>query len=398
MSTVDRARKQVFAFAEDTWIFFTVGLVLIGIVVLCGAFQWAYWGEQTLNASGVVTETKIDRLKIAQQIGLSVLAVIGLALAIWRSMTAHRQAQAALAQAKTAIRQAETAENGHRFDRYARAAQMLDNEKAAVRSAGVYLLRELAVSDPQGYKNLCVELLASFIRARQVDLTEKPAVTTLPGASKGTPRTPADIEDALKGLVLAAAGGQGAIDLRGSLFCKIDFDHRYSFEGSNLGGCTFNQIGGHGATFNDCFISSATFEFTGLLQTNARATAFSNTKFQNVDFEDVDFTGASFYDCVFDNCTFDNCDVSGVEFYEDEKPLLPFDAEMLKRCWVWKGDPLKNGIPFVGTVFDGGQSDAARKAFAKRREARRVTGPNYGPQRPNPKLKVQTSSTTPLTK
>jgi hypothetical protein len=394
-STVEGMRKQLVAFAEATWVFFVVGLVLISLVLLCSAFEWAFWGEQTLDAKGVVTEIKIDRLKITQQIALFLLALIGLVLAIWRSMTAHRQAQAALAQSKTAIRQAETAENGQRFDRYARGAQMLDNEKAAVRSAGVYLLRELAVSDPQGYKTLCAELLASFIRARQTDIAEKPTATpSFPTASTGRPRTPADVEDALKGLVLAASGGHVELDLRSSVFCKIDFDHRHSFERFNLSDCTFNQVGGHGAVFNNCFISGATFEYISLLQTNARGTIFSNTHFNNVDFEDVDFTGASFYDCTFKDCKFLNCDMSGAEFSEDEKPHLPFDAKLLETCWAWKSDPPKLGTAFVGTVFDGGQSDAARNAFAKRREARRVAGANYNELRPNSKLKVLPPAST----
>jgi hypothetical protein len=389
-STVQGMGKQLVAFAKATWVFFVVGLGIMGLVLLCGAFEWAFWGEQTLDAKGVVTEIKIDRLKITQQFALFFLAFIGLVLAIWRSMTAHRQAQAALAQSKTAIRQAETAENGQRFDRYARAAQMLDNEKAAVRSAGVYLLRELAVSDPQGYKTLCAELLASFIRARQADIAEKPtAIPSLPVASTGRPRTPADVEDALKGLVIAASGGRVEPDLRSSVFCKIDFDHRHSFERFNLGDCTFSQVGGHGAVFDNCYISGATFEYMSLLQTNARGTIFSSTRFHNVDFEDIDFTGAIFYDCTFKDCKFLNCDVSGAEFYEDEKPHLPFDAKLLETCWAWKSDPPKLGAAFVGAVFDGGQSDAARNAFAKRREARRIAGANYNELRPNSKLKVQ---------
>jgi uncharacterized protein YjbI with pentapeptide repeats len=388
-STVEGMRKQLVEFAKATWIVFSVGSLLIILLFLFSAFDWAFWGEQTIDAKGVITEIKIDRLKIVQQIALFVLAMIGLGLAIWRSMTAHRQAQAALAQSKTAIRQAETAENGQRFDRYARAAQMLDNEKGAVRSAGVYLLRELAVSDPQGYKTLCAELLASFIRARQADIAEKSKELTSALTSSRTPETPADVVDALKGLVLAASAGSVELDIRSSVFCKINFDHRHSFENVDIRDCTFTQVGGHGAIFDNCYIGGATFAVMSLLQANARSTYFSNCRFVSVEFEDVDFSEATFSDCGFKDCKFRNCDMSGVEFIEDEKQHLPFDAELLKTCWAWKGHPPKLGATFTGTIFDGGVSDAARSAFLKRREARRIAGANYNEVRPSPELKMR---------
>jgi hypothetical protein len=82
-------------------------------------------------------------------------------------------ADAALNQSKTAVLQAEIAENNQRFDRYARAAQMLDNENTAVRQAGIYLLRELALSDALAYLTLCTDLLAGFITGYIFDSLQK---------------------------------------------------------------------------------------------------------------------------------------------------------------------------------------------------------------------------------
>jgi hypothetical protein len=252
------------------------------VLFIFNSLTWNSWAEYTFDPSGKVTETKIDRLKIVQQFGLFLLALFGLSLAIWRSHTAYRQANAALAQSNTAIRQTEIAENNQRFDRYARAALMLDSEKSAVRQAGIYLLRELAFGD-QNYRALCAELLASFIRSRNTDgmerIASKGIVNTLP--LSGNPvqiarlefaghETPRDVIDALKTLCMTRTGMKIEVDLTGLVFAKFKMDHFFNLGNFDLTDCVFSQTFGYGAIFDDCTTIETNFRYLGFHQTNFR--------------------------------------------------------------------------------------------------------------------------------
>lgn len=160
-------RDEILAFLRSTWVVLAFAFVFGVLLFFFDSLSWDFWAERTFGPNGQLTETKVDHLKIIQQIGLFLLASCGLILAIWRSHTAYRQANAALAQSNTAIRQTEIAENNQRFDRYARAALMLDSQKSAVRQAGIYLLRELALND-QNYRTLAALCLATTMIRRNL--------------------------------------------------------------------------------------------------------------------------------------------------------------------------------------------------------------------------------------
>src|SRR5262249_15657542 len=149
---------------------------------------------------GKLAETKIDRAKIIQQLGLLVLAVPALLFAVWRSWTAHQQARAALEQARIAADNAKLAERGQHVDRYQKAAAMLDSEQLSVRRAAIYALRELALSDPEGHLALTRRLLCAFARDRSIELRrshlEREARRET-GADR-RPDAPEDVRDAVE--------------------------------------------------------------------------------------------------------------------------------------------------------------------------------------------------------
>jgi hypothetical protein len=392
---------EILASLRNTWVFWTFLIVFFFLLFVFSSLEWRFWAERTYDAKGTITETKIDRLKIVQQFGLLVAAMIGLALAGWRSHTSYRQASAALAQSKTAIRQTEISENGQRFDRYARAAQMLDSEKSAVRQAGIYLLRELALND-QNYRALCTELLASFIRSRNTDgmeqMASKETILFPPGRDSelgarlkfSQQQTPRDVIDALKTLCLTRADMKIEIDLDGLAFAKFRLDHHFNLANFDVTDCVFSQTFGYGAVFDSCTIIGASFKYLAFHQTNFRNASIFRTTFNNVDFEDVDFTDCSFQNCAFEACTFKICNVSGATFGTSDDQENKFDPKLLEKCWAWKDKPPVLGGEFVGDIYDPGSDGAERNGFNNRREKRRIAGSSPG-LKPNTKLKIARS-------
>lgn len=85
-----------------------------------------------------------------RNIGLVLLGLIGMPLALWRSVIAFQQHH--------------LSERGFIIDRYQKGAQMLESNELSVRIAGVYALRELASSDPDETYFLVLDMLFSFVR------------------------------------------------------------------------------------------------------------------------------------------------------------------------------------------------------------------------------------------
>ena len=92
-----------------------------------------------------------------RNLGLVILAGVGLPLAVWRSIIAERQAQAAQ-------RQSEVAAQSLLNDRFQRGAEMLGHPDAgSVRIGGIHALARLAAEHPDVFHLLVMQTLAAFV-------------------------------------------------------------------------------------------------------------------------------------------------------------------------------------------------------------------------------------------
>ena len=122
------------------------GLWWIGsmaLVLAVSAFlSWAYWDVLHGDEDSVSTTVR--------NIGLVVGGIEAILVAIWRSVVSGRQA--------------DTAEGTLLNERYQKGAEMLGDETLAVRLAGIYALRRLAIEHPVDYHVQVMELLCAFVR------------------------------------------------------------------------------------------------------------------------------------------------------------------------------------------------------------------------------------------
>jgi hypothetical protein len=98
--------------------------------------------------------------EVVRNYGLLAIAAIGVALALWRSLAAHRQASAAL-------RQTAVAQQSHVADIFNRAIDQLGSDKLEVRLGAIYTLkgiyREARYED---YRVPILETLQAYVRER----------------------------------------------------------------------------------------------------------------------------------------------------------------------------------------------------------------------------------------
>ncbi len=115
-----------------------LGAAILLSAIVVPAFVWRdvldkmptlkFWTEPTSDAS---------RSEVIRNVGLLAAGAIGVAFGIWRAITAHRQAQAALQQARTG-------ERGHFTERFSKAVERLGSKELTVRIGGLHALYGLA--------------------------------------------------------------------------------------------------------------------------------------------------------------------------------------------------------------------------------------------------------------
>ena len=113
------------------WIAGVVAILAIGVVS-----SWFFWEDLRGDEESLSTTIR--------NLGLLEGGIVAIVLAVWRSLVAQKQAEAALRQADTALRQADTAQQGLLNDRYQKGAEMLGNDVLSVRLGGIYALQRLA--------------------------------------------------------------------------------------------------------------------------------------------------------------------------------------------------------------------------------------------------------------
>lgn len=110
-------------------------------------FSWEFWGY----GSGTT------RSEIFRNLGLALIAFVGLLFGVWRAWTAHRQAEASVNQAKVA-------QEGHITDRFTKAVEQLGSENVTVRIGGVYALKRIAQDSIVRDHISVMDVLTNFIR------------------------------------------------------------------------------------------------------------------------------------------------------------------------------------------------------------------------------------------
>ena len=185
----------------------TVILLVVGVLLSVVFWEWLRGGTYSLEPRGTTI----------RNLGLLVGGAITLVFAVWRSLVAKLQADAAQRQADTAQRQADTAQQSLLNERYQRGAEMLGNEVLSVRLGGIYALQRLAEENPEQYHIQIMRLFCSFVRHPIKDEGTK--------ARSGTEDAPRVREDVQA--VMAAIGSRRMrqLELERDANFKLDLCH-----------------------------------------------------------------------------------------------------------------------------------------------------------------------------
>ncbi|WP_425089822.1 pentapeptide repeat-containing protein [Stappia sp.] len=313
--------------------------VTLAALVLSGADIWtlAYWGSEGRSA-------------VLRNLGLLVIAFPALYLAWKRTTTASRQADIANENKEISNRQQRVAERGLNIDRYQKGAQMLESQELSVRIAGIFGLRDLAMSDPEESYILVQSLLFAFIREKSKERVLKP--TEADADKKDRERSTyedlgPDVKEALSVTTILRKTVQTATDLEeAAAWCP-------KLRLAKFSGSVLNSLDLSDADLEDAYLSGAHFRLTNLsgarlMDANLSHADFSGALLHGARLWRADLTCAYLFLADLSGAELSGANVSGA--YLGEVKIS--ESTKLKGIWAWADRPPQNMPPEIEDAIE----------------------------------------------
>lgn len=281
-------------FWRQRW-WFAAGMFFVVLI------RFGFWSVSTEGLAwlGNGKDAPVTRSEVLRNLGLIAVSVIGVGLAVWRSMVAATNAQ--------------LAEQGHQNERYQTAAKMLGDEQLSVRLGGIYALDRLARDNPEIYRKTVMQLFCAFARNPpyiEKERLEQKEVGGEAGEKRGRPPELAredvlEIANALGSLsriepgVLANLTGAKLVgaDLEDGYLVGVylwgadlrDANLRYAnLTGAKLGGANLRVADLEGANLEGAYLGGADLE-DGYF----RAAILTEANLRNANLRNADLLGAN---------------------------------------------------------------------------------------------------------
>ena len=241
-----------------------------------------FWIWLTAEESGSAT---------LRNVGLLLMALIGLPFAIWRTMVAARQTK--------------IAQHSLRNERHQKAVEMLGNGVLPVRLGGIYALQQLAKEDAVNYHVQVMRIFCAFLHHPTTDQTTDVASNSLDtniehGRRDSKMYIRRDVQDVLHAI--------GSRDRK-----EIELEGRVGFD------LVINGADYQGLKLYEVVRFSYDRSFKLLDSRPKRRAKFSNVHFRNVNFSEadlsfVDMSNAEFWDTDFTDAVLEDVDLSGTSW------------------------------------------------------------------------------------
>ena len=353
------------------------------------ALSWTFWGWLSGGESGSTT---------IRNIALVAAGPIALALAVWRSLVADRQAQ--------------TARQVLLNERYQKGAEMLGSEVLSVRLGAIYAMERLAEEHPEQYHVQILRLFCAFMRLPTKDQSLESAQADIePGTLLGMRPDVAAVMEAISsrsalrvelerkaGFRLDLRGAELPLaqllnadfanaflqhanlshtnisgtdlsdafldyaDLSGAMFSNVSFT-RTRLLSANLSGAllqdldlsmtSFHRANLSRANFHGADLSSAIFQDASLVNawldsTDLSAACFLSADLSSAKLMNADLTGAHFLDAELNEANFSDANLSGVRFSNGAiQPAKGLTQAQIDAAWA---DPCN--LPMLAGVLD----------------------------------------------
>lgn len=333
-----------------------VAVILCIVVVV--AFGWWDWLRD-----GGGEESNGETLR---NVILAVGAMVALVLALWRSLVAGRQSDAAQQQAAAAQqqvnmaqrradaaqRQANAAQRSLTRERFQKGVEMIGSSVLYVRLGGIYALGDLAKRYPRGYHVQVMHVLCAFVRNPPLHDTDAPQPDVQEADSVIGDRTESQIQ---RGQPSDYRPDLSDANLRGLKMGWLNFS-KCNFEGADLSDATLTRCdlsGAHlyKAILRDATLNGANLEnaiLTGADLAGVKSAVSAN--FANASLRSANLSYANLQGAEFRHAVLDSADLTGTVFIEgglEAKGLTQRQIALAKADE--SAPPVIDGVPDAKT-------------------------------------------------
>ncbi len=344
-------------------------LLIAAITVVLGTIGWFLWQTHYnigywQGANGLGLGAKSSPSEVFRNLGLFLVAIVGLIVGIWRAWTSYEQT-------RTAQRQADTEEQGQFTSRFTAAVEQLGSEQLPVRLGGVYALWRLAEDSPQRDVVSVFDILCAFVRnpphpeqsdeTFSKDSTSDEVSAELDEIFEDEIRP--DVQIIVNLIKREDSKQRSALPknyrfdfhnsgLVGADFTKSTFMYA-DFSGSNLLNADFSLSNIRNSIFAESRIERADFRDCELNTVDFSRSQFMRTNFSNSDLTRAVFRKTRMEDCSFvwtdlNNTRFELSDLSGSDFMNSFGDNARFEDAIISKT-LWNNCSL-NHTNFNGAV------------------------------------------------
>ena len=352
-SSISRFIKTTFwkAVRSSGFWFTTIAIVIVILGTFISYVNWEFLRDGT--------DTPESYGDTIRNIGILIGGLVALVFAIWRSVVAQKQADAA--------------QQSLLNERYQRGSEMLGSGERAVRLGGIYALRNLAEEHPEQYHMQVMRLLCAFVR----NPTEQEVVQTEVQQTTENPLLREDVQVAIDAICACHEintkkssitqfwlNFRGA-DLRGAHFRGVDLSVKPSLTGgtfaefinSHQRGADFEGARLHSANMEFATLSGANFSNAKLVDahldgTNLSEARFSNAKLCNAWLYRADISRSDLMNADLSGAELGGTNLSGAKFVDLDSEILPRPVQGLTQSQLDEAIADLDNPPVLDGVLD----------------------------------------------
>lgn len=301
--------------SREPWIWILAWIAIVTAVSVAIAIVW--WDWLTLKASEPPSATIRNIVLVAG-------AAMGLPLAVWRFIVAHRQAA--------------TSQLGLLNERYQKGAEMLGSEVPTVRLGGIYALDRLARERPEEYHIPILNLLCIFLRTETAKRVRKNA-ENVDIRDVAPPEVPVDVQEVSKAIftrtdaqVAVEDDREYRLDLRGVILAGLHFPMYAKLYGADLRDADLGETKMIGASLAHADLSDA-----NLYKASLAGSDLSHAKLTRVTWLDSELDGVNMSGAILKECRcLSQEQLDEAMAFDDKFPVME-DCEDRGEKLVWRG-------------------------------------------------------------
>ncbi len=319
-------------------------------------FWWAVLGIIFVVAVFIVS---VWHDTLARNLIFAFAAVIGLPLAIWRSIVADRQSKTAQRQSETAQKQSETAQQrsetaqqqfelaqqqfeiaqrGLLNERYQKGAEMLGNAVLSVRLGGIYALENLAREHAEDYHVLIIKILCAFVRNPPRDENDSDAKNE--SDTEKHPKIREDVQAIMKGL---GRRNEEQQEIEKQEISKVPGLDLLDLNGANLSGAVLYETDLScavliGANLSHAELRDANLSYTRLYYADLSYVRFESANLSRAQLYETDLSRANLVGANLSGAELDGANLSDAELRSAKFPNAVLHRADLSGAWLYDAD------------------------------------------------------------